>query len=92
MADYVVLLTQLGSDESAGLIGKQNMVDVILGDRRAASMVSPAYVPAVAKGLGMGVIRLNPTAPDAPARFEAMPVLLGEDNDPQLLQILEDIK
>jgi hypothetical protein len=89
--DFVVLLTQLGSEEAAELLGKGNMVDVILGDRNAASMTSPAYVPAVPKGLGLGLLRLNMTAPGAPARVESMPVLLGTDSDAQLTKILDEL-
>ncbi len=89
--DFVVLLTQLGSEEAADLLGESNMVDVILGDRNAASMTSPAYVPAVPKGLGLGLLRLNMTAPGAPARVESMPVLLGTDSDAQLVKILDEL-
>jgi hypothetical protein len=89
--DFVVLLTQLGSEEAAELLGKGNMVDVILGDRNAASMTSPAYVPAVPKGLGLGLLRLNMTAPGAPARVESLPVLLGTDSDAQLAKILDEL-
>lgn len=91
MVDFVVLLTQLGGDEAAGLLG-ENMVDVILGDRSAVSRTSPAYVPAVPKGMGLGLVRLNMAASGAPARVEAMPVLLGSDPDSQLLKILDEIK
>jgi hypothetical protein len=89
--DFVVLLTQLGSEEAAELLGEGSVVDVILGDRNAASMTSPAYVPAVPKGLGLGLLRLNKTAPGAPARVESMPVLLGTDSDAQLIQILDEL-
>jgi 2',3'-cyclic-nucleotide 2'-phosphodiesterase (5'-nucleotidase family) len=89
--DFVVLLTQLGSEEAAELLGEGSMVDVILGDRNAASMTSPAYVPAVPKGLGLGLLRLNVTAPNAPARVESMPVLLGADSDAQVVKILDEL-
>ena len=89
--DFVVLLTQLGSEEAADLLGEGSMVDVILGDRNAASMTSPAYVPAVPKGLGLGLLRLNMTAPGAPARVESMPVLLGTDFDAQIIKILDEL-
>jgi hypothetical protein len=92
MVDYVVLLTQFGSDEAAGLLGENTLVDVILGDRSAVSRDSPAYVPAVAKGMGLGLVRLNTAASSAPARVKAIPVLLRSDFDSQLLKILDEIK
>jgi 2',3'-cyclic-nucleotide 2'-phosphodiesterase (5'-nucleotidase family) len=92
MVDFVVLLTQFGSDEAVGLLGENTMVDVILGDRSAVSRNSPAYVPAVPKGLGLGLVRLNMAASGAPARVKAKPVLLGTDSDSQILKILDEIK
>lgn len=92
MADFVVLLTQLSGDEVAGLLGEVNLVDVILGDRSVASKASPEYAPAAAKGLGLVLVRLGMASPDAPARVEVMPVLLGRDFDPQIIQILDEMK
>ena len=92
MVDFVVLLTQFGSDEAAGLLGENTMVDVILGDRSTVSRNSPAYVPAVPKGLGLGLVRLNMAATGAPARVKAIPVLLGTESDSQILKILDEIK
>jgi len=90
--DFVVLLTQVGSEDAVGMLGDGNKVDVILGDHGTVSRISPMYVPAVPKGLGLGLVRLHMTAPGTPARVEAMPVLLGSDADSQLIKILDEIK
>lgn len=92
MADFVVLLTQIGSEEAALLLGDGTLVDLILGDHSAVSMTSPAYVSAVPKGMGLGLLRLNTAASGAPARVETMPVLLGPDSDAQILQLLDGLR
>lgn len=91
-ADCIVLLSQLGPDQTAALPGAASAVDVVLGDSRAFSRPAPAYVPAVPKGGGFGLVRL--TAPEAgkPPAIDAMPVLPGQSADAQLLEILKDLK
>lgn len=91
-ADCIVLLSQLEPDQTAALPGAASAIDVVLGDSRAFSRPAPAYVPAVPKGGGFGLVRL--TAPEAgkPPAIDAMPVLPGQSVDAQLLEILKNLK
>lgn len=91
-ADCIVLLTQFGSEEISALLGAEDAVDVILGDGKGKSRENPVYLPAVPKGLGFGLVRLEKSDADAFRPVESLPVLLGEASDDHVLEIMEELK
>jgi hypothetical protein len=91
-ADCIVLLTQFGTEAISELLGDEGAVDVVLGDGNGKSGENPAYLPAVPKGLGFGLVRLK-KADDGDFRpVESLPVLLGTASDEHVLQIMEELK
>ena len=92
MADCIVLLTQLSSTELVGLLDENSEVDVILGDGNAFSQIGPAYIPAVPKGRGFGLVRLELGDVETQRSVQSQPVLLGTRLDSQLLEIMTELK
>lgn len=91
-ADCVVLLTQFGSAEISALLGAEDAVDATLGDGKEKSGENPAYFPAVPKGLGFGLVRLEKSDTHGFRPLESMPVLMGDASDDHVLQIMEELK
>ncbi len=89
--DGVVLLTQMGSAEVAEIVGGL-AVAVVAGDGKASSREVPLYLPAVPKGLGFGRVRLESGEGGALRSAEHGPVLLGEQQDSQMLRLLEELR
>jgi 2',3'-cyclic-nucleotide 2'-phosphodiesterase (5'-nucleotidase family) len=92
LADCIVMLTQFGGGELASLLDENSEVDVILGDGNAFSRSSPAYIPAVPEGRGFGLVRLELGDVETQRSPESMPVLLGTRTDPELLEIMSELK
>jgi hypothetical protein len=91
-ADCIVLLTQFGSEEISALLGAEDAVDVILGDGKVKSGENPAYLPAMPKGLGFGLVRLNKSDAGTFRPVESLPVLMGDASDERVLQIMDELK
>jgi len=91
-ADCIVLLTQFGAKKIAALLGDEGAVDVILGDGNGKSSENPAYLPAVPKGLGFGLVRLEKADGGGFRPVEKLPVLMGMASDDHVLQIMEELK
>jgi len=91
-ADCVVLLTQCGTEEISALLGDEGAVDVILGDGNGKSSDNRAYLPAVPKGLGFGLVRLERADGGLFRPVESLPVLMGAVSDDHVLQIMEELK
>ena len=89
--DGVVLLTQMGSAEVADILNGL-AVAFVAGDGKAPSRDFPLYLPAVPKGLGFGRVRLEPAEGGALRPAEHGPVLLGEQQDGQMLRLLEELR
>ena len=92
MADCIVLLTQLTSTELVSLLDENSEVSVVLGDAGGFSRSSPPYVPAAPKGRGFGLVRLELGDVEALRSVESMPVLLGTNLDPQMLELMNELK
>lgn len=70
VADCVVLLTQIGRAELATVIPQGVGVDVVLGDAKEVVDGRGWYLPTVAKGMGVGVVRLQRSGQEiAPASW-----------------------
>jgi len=91
-ADCIVLLTQYGSADIAELLGTDQAVDVIIGDGKSASREEPLYLPTVPKALGFGFVRLERSGAEGFHSVESMPILMGDASDPQLQQIMDELK
>lgn len=91
-ADCIVLLTQFGREEISALLGAEDAVDVILGDGKGESGENPAYLPAMPKGLGFGLVRLKKSDAGTFRPVESLPVLMGDASDDHVLQIMEELK
>ena len=91
-ADCIVLLTQFGTEEISALLGDEGAVHVILGDGNGKSGENLAYLPAVPKGLGFGLVRLEKADDGGFRPVESLPVLLGTASDDHVLQIMEELK
>lgn len=90
--DCVVLLTQIDSAEISALLQANPGVTAVIGDCRATSMDSPLYVPAVPKGLGVGLLRLTRSDNGYIHPVQTLPLLTGEKEAPALARMLEDLK
>ena len=91
IADAVVLLTQKGREEILPMLGESPDVDVILGDARSVFQDTPRYIPAVAKGMGLGLVELSKTdGVFRPGR--SMPLVTSGASDPNLLKLLDEIQ
>ena len=90
--DCIVLLTQFGSEDMAGLLGGDEEVGVVLGDSMEFSRGSPAYIPAVPGGRGFGSVRLKLRDAGIARITQTMPVLLGAEADAQLLEMLDELE
>ncbi len=91
-ADCIVLLTQFGSEEISALLGAEDAVDATLGDGKGKSGENAAYCPAVPKGLGFGLVRLEKSDAHGFRPLESLPVLMGDAADDHVLQIMEELK
>lgn len=91
-ADCIVLLTQFGTEEISALLGDEGAVDVILGDGNGKSGENPAYLPAMSKGFGFGLVRLKKADGGGFRPVESLPVLMGAASDDHVLQIMEELK
>lgn len=91
-ADCIVLLTQFGTEEISALLGDEGAVDVILGDGNGKSGENPTYLPAMSKGLGFGLVRLEKADGGGFRPVESMPVLMGAASDDHVLKIMEELK
>lgn len=90
-ADVVVLLTQSGREEIQSMLGAAPDMDVILGDARSVYQDTPRYIPAVAKGMGMGLVELDKSdGLFRPGR--STPLVTSGPSDPNLLKMLEEIQ
>ncbi len=91
IADAVVLLTQTGREEIPSLLGAATDVAVILGDARSVYQDTPRYIPAVAKGMGMGLVELDKSdGVFRPGR--STPLVTSGSSDHNLLKMLEEIQ
>lgn len=90
--DCVVLLTQIDSAEISALLQANPGVTAVIGDCRATSMDSPLYVPAVPKGLGVGLLRLTRSDNGYIHPVQTLPLLTGEKEAPALARMLDDLK
>lgn len=90
--DCIVLLTQFGSEDMAGLLGGAEEVGVILGDSMEFSRGRPAYIPAVPGGRGFGSVRLEHRGAGIARITQTMPVLLGAEPDTQILEMMDELE
>ena len=90
--DCVVLLTQMDSTEISALLQANPGVTAVIGDCRATSLDSPLYVPAVPKGLGVGLLRLTRSDNGYIHPAQTLPLLTGEKEAPALATMLEELK
>ena len=91
IADAVVLLTQTGREEIPSLLGAATDVAVILGDARSIYQDTPRYIPAVAKGMGIGHVELDKSSGIfRPGR--SIPLASNDPSDPNLLKMIEEIQ
>jgi hypothetical protein len=91
-ADCVVLLTQMDNAEVAALPGITQSVDAVIGDFRGKSGDNPTYLPPLPKGLGIGMLRLERGERGAFRTADTLPLLTGNDADPDLIRLLEELK
>lgn len=90
-ADAVVLLTQAGREEVLPILGAATDVDVVLGDARSVFQDTPRYVPAIAKGMGLGLVELDQSGGVfRPGR--SIPLFTSGETNPNLLRMLDEIQ
>lgn len=90
VSDCVVLLTQIGRAELATILAQDGGVDVVLGDAKETVDARGWYLPTEAKGMGVGVVRLQRSGQEiAPASWTV--IQLGSHASvAQALKILEE--
>ena len=90
-ADAVVLLTQTGREEILPMVSSAPVVDVILGDARSVFQDTPRYVPAIAKGMGLGLVELD-QADGVFRPGRSVPLFTSGETDPNLLKMRDEIQ